>query len=135
MANGNRGEVTLQVGENEETKTYTLRYSANALCDLEDAINMPVLQITDMMTDPRKISMKLVRAMLWAGLKEKHPNITILQAGDIVQKLSLSRAYSKIEEAFRRAFPEANVEGENPQELDGQVPAGTGPASIKAGSN
>lgn len=128
MANANRGEVEIEV----DGKKYVLRFSANALCDLEDALGMSILQITSMISDPAQIRMKMVRALLWAGLREKHPDLTILQAGDIVQELSLSGAFSVIEDAFKKAFPETS---QNPQVLDDPKPDGTGPASTKDGSS
>jgi len=132
MANANRGEVTIKIGE----KDYILRYSANSLCDLEDVVGLPVLQITDMLSDTKKLSMKLVRALLWAGLKEKQPEITLLQAGELVGELSLAGAYEQIGNAFQKAFPTPKkVEVENPPKLDASKQGGTGPASMPDGSN
>lgn len=128
MANANRGEVALKVGDKE----YTLRFSANALCDLESVLKMPILEVTKILDDPSKLSMTMVRAMMWAGLKEKQPRITIEQAGDIVQELSLMAAFAEIGNAFKIAFPTPDHSG--PQELDSQA-SGTGPASSVAGLN
>ena len=126
MANVNRGEVALKVGDSD----YVLKYSANALCDPEAVLKMPIVEITDLMSDPKKISMTTVRAMLWAGLKSHHPKITLDQAGDMIEKLTLSGALVNVGLAFQAAFPEAD---ENPQELDGQQLGGTGPASSQVG--
>lgn len=130
MANKNKGEVALKAGEKE----YILRFSANALCDLESSTGKTIMQIMDGVKNIENLSMTTVRAMLWAGLKEHHPEVTIMDAGNIIGEISMLGAFNKIAEAAQAAFPDA--EKDNPQLPDGrQVPAGIGLASSEAGLN
>lgn len=94
MANRERGEVELRAGD----KTYVLRYTTNALVQLEDMLGKPV---TKMGGD---ISMKEARAMVWAGLLHAHPDLTPEQAGDIMDAAGLSEAARAVGEALRLAF-------------------------------
>lgn len=94
MANPYRGEVNLQAGD----KTYTLVYTINALCDVEEA--NPGVNI---LSDFSKISN--IRLMALAGLKKYHPEITKANVGDLLQEVGLEEAKIAISEAIARAFP------------------------------
>lgn len=136
MTNKLRGEVALSVGSGDTAKTYILRFSANALCDLEEITGKSIMNIMADVKDPEKMSMTTVRAMIYAGLKEHHPKITLQDAGNIVQDLTMLGAYLKVAEAAKAAFPD--VEEDPPQPvgpLKEPPPAGTGLDSTKAGLN
>lgn len=100
MANRFKGEVTFEAGE----KSYTMRFSANALCELEDAIGMGVNSVAIQLADPASLRLKMVRAVFWAGLRDHHPEITLLQAGEIVTDLSLTKSMEMVSKAFELAF-------------------------------
>lgn len=76
MALDPRTKVTFDAGG----KTYTLQYTTNAFCELEDETGMKVLDIIA----NGEPSMKVIRAMVWAGLLEHHEGITIKQAGHVI---------------------------------------------------
>lgn len=124
MANPQRGELALQVGE----KSYTLRFSANALCALEDALDVSVVEFGDMLTDPKRVRLKTVRAVMWAGLQDHHPAITLKEAGDIIQELTMAKAMAAIGSAFELAFPTPD-----PTQPDQSQHGGIGPASSRGG--
>ena len=126
MANPSKGEVALEAGG----KAYKLCFSANALCELEDALDMPIEQIGVALSDPKLRRIKTVRACLWAGLTEFQPDITIKQAGEIVQELSLVKAMVLVGEAMTLAFPEQASGVPDPQTPGGpKAASGTGSAS------
>jgi hypothetical protein len=121
MTNSFRGEVPLQVGET----TYTLRFSANALCELEDALGMGINKIAAQMADPETMRMKTVMTVVWAGLRDRHPDITLAQAGEILTDASLSRAMEAVSKAFILTFGSPAEEG---QEAFPLKPGHKGPA-------
>lgn len=95
MANKIKGEVALSY----EGAAYTLVLDFNALAEFEDAIGekaMPILQ------DPNGMGIKHMRALFWAGLKQRHPELTIEDAGRI-----LSENFDKLGEALTASFPDA----------------------------
>lgn len=125
MANPHRGEVAFSAGG----KDYKLSFSANALCELEDALDLSIHQIAERLGG-LNIRIKYVRAALWAGLTDHQPGITIKEAGTILGEINVARAIELITEAFTRSHPEAADNDDRPPQPV-QIPAkdGTGPAS------
>lgn len=110
MANPNRGEVALPVGDRE----YKLSFSINAICELEDAINMPVSKIADGLIDASNIRMSTIRTVIWAALRDHHANVTVQEAGQIASEAGIPAVMEAIGKAFALAFPEAE-DKENPR--------------------
>lgn len=96
MANPARGEVALKVGDLD----YTLKFSTNAICELEDHLNRGLNEIV---SDLERLS--VVRALLWAGLRSNHPELTLKMAGDIIDKCGMPAAVDHVGTALRLAFP------------------------------
>jgi len=107
MANPNRGEVELKAGD----QTYMLVFTINSVCDLEGALNKGVNEIV---ADMARIS--TIRAVLWAGLKERHP-MDIKAAGAIMHEAGAAATAAAVNRAISLAFPPAATKGgnENPQ--------------------
>lgn len=101
MSNPHRGEVEIEAGD----KTYTLVLDINAICELEELLGKSVAEIG---RDMGRIV--YMRAVLWAGLKAKHP-VTLEEAGKILQEASVPLAAVKIKEAMALAFPPSNSKG------------------------
>lgn len=108
MANRERGEVAFKVNGTE----HVLRFGINQLCDLEDALDMPVMAIVETMQDESKVRLGTARKMLQIGLSG-HTALTELEAGDLIQDAGLLVTMEKIGEAVMLAFPEAEAD-ENP---------------------
>lgn len=104
MANAHRGTVALQAGD----RAYTLSFSVNALCELEDALDKPVAEIVATLQDPAKLRLGTVRQFLWAGLLDHHKDVTVEQAGEIATDAGFSIAVEKIGAAIELAFPVAD---------------------------
>ena len=96
MANPHRGEVAFKAGDAD----FTLVYSTNAICELEDALNRGLNAIV---ADIEKLS--TVRALLWAGLRTRHPDTTMAGAGEIIDKTGVAAATEAIGRALNAAFP------------------------------
>lgn len=100
MANKFRGDVSFESGG----QTYTMRFSANALCELEDALEMGVNAVASQLANPESMRLKMVRVVFWAGLRDHHPEITLHQAGEIITDVSLTAAMGLVSKAFELAF-------------------------------
>jgi hypothetical protein len=96
MANPARGEVALVVGNLE----YTLKFSTNAICELEDRLDKGLNTIIANME-----RLSTVRALLWAGLRAHHPEVTILGVGEIVDSVGAARVTEALGKALTAAFP------------------------------
>lgn len=110
MANPHRGEVALKVGDLE----YKLSFSINAICELEDALDMPVAQVAERMKDAGNLRMSLVRTVVWAALGDHQEGITAKEAGRIVTEAGIPAVMEAIGKAFSLAFPEVEGKG-NPR--------------------
>lgn len=127
MGNPHNGEASFQV----EGKTYALRFSADAICQMEDALGLGIMAIAAEMSswvkDPSRISMKFVRAVFWAGLQDSHPDVDLKAAGDLLIKAGgVIGASALIDQAFTLAFPQAETKGARPRKrvrTDGSGPS------------
>jgi hypothetical protein len=115
VTNPHRGEVAFGA--------YTLRFSVNALCELEAEMEMGVSEISDMMAS-KSVRLNHIRTLVWIGLKDRHPDLTEREAGEAMTDLGIPAALEVVGRAFGLAFP--SEEGE-------AVPA-TGSRPPKRGS-
>jgi hypothetical protein len=112
MANPHLGSVVLAAGD----KVYQVSYSINALCELEDAFDgLPVPQIAEKLNDPAKVSLKTVRALIWAGLRDRHEETSIKDAGEIATLAGVPACMDAIGKAFQLAFPEEGNDNARPR--------------------
>lgn len=116
MPNPAKGEVALRVGETD----YTLRLSINAICEAEALLDKTVNEIIASLD-----RVSTMRALLWAGLREHHKDVSLFDAGDIIGAAGADVVGAKIGEAIKAAFPQAE-EGARPPKA---ARAGTGNAS------
>jgi hypothetical protein len=78
-----------------------LRYDINALANLEEATGMTIEQAMD----EKKIqSLRVVRALVWAGLLHEDPKLKIETAGDLLEDFfesggELTTIFQKITDA------------------------------------
>lgn len=113
MANPHKGEVSFEASG----KTWSLRYSTNALCELEDDLDRGIGDVIEsLQTSPR---LNMLRAVLRAGLSGHKVNQQ--QAGDLIDELGFDRTRELIGTAFARAFPpvEEAGDGERPRKGGG----------------
>jgi hypothetical protein len=110
-----RGEVTLHLD-----KVRTLKYDLNASAEFEDATGQSIteaFQSFDDGTGKPKLSIKTIRALLWAGLLHEDENLTLRKAGELfdsyvqgdglVEKLTF--VFPTISEAFLEGFGDENA--------------------------
>ncbi len=121
--NPHKGEVELKAGD----RVYVLRFSIDAICQLEATTGKPFAVTALEMTDPTKASMTLVRTLLHAGLQERHPDLGLKEAGEVIIAAGgMTVVTTKVFEAFALAFPQPEASG-TPRPTKGR--AGTGRAS------
>ncbi|KFC62779.1 hypothetical protein FF80_03346 [Devosia sp. LC5] len=108
MANELLGEVDFPVGD----KTYRLRLSINQIIQVEDILGMGIIKIAGMFNDVENLTAGSVRAVLWGALREHHPEIDIMGAGDIMAEARLQPTIEHVGRALQAAFPTA--EGKEP---------------------
>lgn len=102
MANPFRGEADLLVSG----KVYKIKFGINAMCELEDALDRPISQILEELGDEKRVRMKTVRAILWAGLQEYQLGFTQETAGDIASIAGIDEVMKAIGAALGAAAPE-----------------------------
>lgn len=81
-----------------EGQGYTLLLDFNALCDLSEELP-DLMSGGQELTDPRKI-----RTVFHAGLKRHHPDVSLENAGDIIQAVGVATAAELLGKAFEASF-------------------------------
>lgn len=103
MANRIRGEVDFE----SERGRLTLKYDVNALCELEEELDIGIQEFGEMFAGKRKVRLKHVRAAFWAGLRHHRPEITVNEAGELIMEIGgMVPALELIGKAFELAFPD-----------------------------
>lgn len=93
MANKQKKEVTVTLD-----KKRTIRFTLNALAEIEDALGVPLSQMSEV-----ELGIKTVRTMLWAGLIHEDEELTERQVGNMVDFSNLEEVQKKVSEAFAMA--------------------------------
>lgn len=98
MANAFKGEVGLTY----DGQCYTVVLDFNALCDFEGETGKNALTALDGI-ETGEVSASDLRALMWAGLRQRHPDMTLQLAGSI-----LSSDVGAIQRAAAAATPETD---------------------------
>jgi hypothetical protein len=128
--NAHKGEVPFEANGQH----YTLRFSIDAICALEEGTKRGIIALTSDMQNPDKMSITLARQFLWAGLQEKHPDLTVKEAGELIPAAGgLLAVIALLREGLSAAFPKSKDESPRPQKA-GSSKNGIGPHSTAAGA-
>lgn len=119
MGNPIKGEVDFRVGD----KTYRLRLSINQIIEVEDLLGVGIIKIAGMFNNVESLTAGSVRAVLWGALREHHPEVDIMGAGEIMAEARLQPTIEHVGQALQAAFPTAE-DKETPSPKAGR--AGTG---------
>lgn len=120
MANEARGEREFEA----YGKRYILKFSANALAELEAVLGLPILQMADKFT-AQNAGIRELRALVWAGLIEHHPEMTLKGAGELIDEVGIREVIDETLSAFEAAFPLPEVPAQKEME----------PASLGTGAS
>jgi hypothetical protein len=118
MSNQFRGEASFEV----EGKAFRVRFSWNAAAEYEDAAGKP---LSDALFDiaREKLSARSLRAMLWAGLQEHHADVTVKDAGRLIDKMGRKEAQRIMGVALRYFFPELETAQEKTPDPPAPAPS------------
>ena len=130
MANKFRGESDLTFdrevdGVTQQAK-FRLVFDANAFCEIEDTIGLTLGELHDAMSDPKKLSMKAVRAIVHGGLHRHHPDLTPADAGDIMSDAGMEETMAALRQAFGGAMKKASGEAKGQKTATRSGSRGTG---------
>ncbi len=105
MANPERGEVAIQAGG----QTYTLKFSTNAICEAESVSGK---SFGELCLEIQKADFRAMRALLWAGLRPAHKDVTLDMAGDILDEVEPLEIREKLDKAIELSYPKTAKVGE-----------------------
>lgn len=89
---------------------YTARLSVNALCSLETVLDSEITTIVgDFIVKGKKgtVSMRVLRAFVWAMLRDHHPHLTLELAGTLIDQATPKYIVQKVMELMPLTFPDA----------------------------
>ena len=89
-----------------EGASYPIRYTLNAFAELEDKYGT----VENAMSALQKGSIKAVRAILWAGMIYKHPSLTELEVGAMIDMDDMARLSDVITLAITGSLPDPEPE-------------------------
>ena len=87
--------------------------SFNALCKAEEVTGMSFL-----VGEPAFSSMRVMRALVWAGLLHEDPSLTIEKAGDLIEGVGADKVLGAIMDAYTRAMPDFKPEEDDAEASD-----------------
>lgn len=121
MANPQRGEVPLTVGD----RLFTMAFTFDASCQLEAACSTS----DEYVTAHKAFRLALTgshthcRALLWAVLREYHAEITLKQAGELIKDMGgVEQFFAAILELDKASRPDE-------EDLKGRPPAARQPST------
>lgn len=118
MPNAIKGEVGFKV----DGADFILVYDFNALCSIEQELEVDPTELGAKLSSPTTI-----RTVFRIGLAAHHGAMSDLEAGRLIQGLGMQAAGETIAKAFKAAFPEADdgasAEGKAPPKKPGATRA------------
>ena len=122
-----RGEATFAVQpEKGDPETYRLRFTWNAAAEFEAAAGKTITE-TLLHLEQELFSARTLRAMLWAGLREYHPKVSLEDAGRLIDRAGHEAAQRVLGEALKHFFldPDKAAEPTDPEPGPAGPPTGT----------
>lgn len=100
-------------------KERSLRYSYNSVCAIEDAFGMGMESIFS----KEQVGFRTTRILLWGALKTSQRNITLDQAGDLIEEYmregnDIDSLASKCILAYKEFLPNADEDIEDEQTIE-----------------
>lgn len=100
MANREKGEVSFEASG----KTWTLKMGTNAWCLVESELGVDMSKI-----DLNDLSMTRTRVFFWATLRHHHKDVSVEQAGELMDDIGTARSVQLMTEALALQAPEAKA--------------------------
>ncbi|UYY60105.1 hypothetical protein [Sphingomonas sp. S2-65] len=102
MAETIKGEVAFKAAD----QNWKLVYDFNALCTIEEELEVDVADIGEQLSKPT-----MIRSIFRIGLAAHHGALSDLEAGRLIHDMGVAEAAQVVTKAFVAAFPEAKVVG------------------------
>lgn len=96
MATKIKGEIAFDAAGSK----WTLVYDFNALCTIEEELDVKVDEVGERLNSP-----SMIRSIFRIGLAAHHGVMTDLEAGRLIHDMGAPAAAKVIGEAFQAAFP------------------------------
>jgi len=119
MANAIKGEIGFNAAGND----WTLVYDFNALCTIEQELEVDVADVGDKLASPT-----MIRSVFRIGLEAKHGAMSDLEAGRLIHDLGPPMAAELIGRGFQAAFPDASAAGASAEGKEQPKSRGSGRA-------
>jgi hypothetical protein len=100
MPNPLRGETTFEANGKE----YRVRFNWNVAAEYELPAGRPLSVGVQEILDG-KVSARSLRAMLWAGLQENHPEVSLKHAGEMLGAIGVKKGLDVMLEAVQYFYP------------------------------
>ena len=95
--------------------TYVLRFGWNEIAEIEGLLDIGFFEaLAPKFQTPSSIRGGEWRALLWASLRGRQPQINLLAAGEIINEVGLEAVITAIGRAFQLTFPDKEAAEENP---------------------
>ena len=104
-----RGKIELEIGG----QAYQARLSINSLCALETVLDSPITEVVSSFAagvQRKQVSIRVVRAFLWAMLRDSVPGLTLEGAGLLIEETPPGYVVAKIIEILPLTFPDPEGE-------------------------
>lgn len=112
---------------------HQLRFTVNAICTFEEATGGSIIEAAQSLTDTP--SMRTIRSFVWAALLHQNENLSLTEAGAIIDDCGGIRTVTPLAgEAFRAAFPSDDGPSEPSSEAEKPTRRTAGNGSAGKGS-
>lgn len=92
-------------------KNYPLKYNNKALRMIEKSLDMPITKLGEALQT--EVSIGMLTEIFRVGLLHWRPEITLDEAGEIMDEIGITKAAEAVGKAFEMAFSDEN-KGKNP---------------------
>ncbi|MGI3164978.1 hypothetical protein [Pseudooceanicola sp. 200-1SW] len=105
---------------------WKLAFTTNAMCAYEEETGKDFTSVAEVLAKAEngRLSMRVLRTILWAGLQEHHEGMTMRQAGNVLDACGMNDTGRAIGDALRLAFPEEKAAEGNGAEAGKPAAAG-----------
>lgn len=86
-----------------KSKTYRFKFTYNAICAFEEHSNKTIMDVFNQMSKGA-VSFTDLRTLLWVSLLEFHEDMTVKDAGSIIDEIGITPAIEKLSEAISKRF-------------------------------
>jgi len=97
--NKHKGEIPLKVGNKE----YSLKFTTNSLCELEEVLGMTTLDMIDSLKS--SMGLKQLRCLVWAATLDNHKGLSMNEVGEIIDAVGFNNCLKACGEALNAGFP------------------------------